>query len=73
MCQRNGLVAEIIICNRTDEIPLAVSVLYGRQKIQPEQLRELDSTEIAILLNEKDFTTSGKRKFKKEDNQLSIS
>ena len=26
----------------------------GRQKIQPEQLRELDSTEIAILLNEKD-------------------
>ena len=25
----------------------------GRQKIQPEQLRELDSTEIAISLNEK--------------------
>ena len=26
----------------------------GEQKIQPEQLRELDTTEIAILLNEKD-------------------
>ena len=26
----------------------------GEQKIQPDQLRELDTTEIAILLNEKD-------------------
>ena len=26
----------------------------GEQKIRPEQLRELDTTEIAILLNEKD-------------------
>ena len=26
----------------------------GEQEIQPEQLRELDTTEIAILLNEKD-------------------
>jgi|GEM_PF-3179245 len=26
----------------------------GDQKIQPEQLRELDTTEIAIFLNEKD-------------------
>ena len=30
----------------------------GIQKIQPEQLRELDSTEMAILLNEKDTKDS---------------
>ena len=43
----------------------------GEQKIQPDQLRELDTTEIAILLNEKD-TKDNKdtkdRKYNKDNN-----
>ena len=40
----------------------------GEQKIQPEQLREMDTTEIAILLNEKD-TKDNKNKDKKASKQ----
>ena len=37
----------------------------GEQKIQPDQLRELDTTEIAILLNEKDTKDNKNRKNEK--------
>ena len=36
----------------------------GEQKIQPDQLRELDTTEIAILLNEKDTKDNKTRPIK---------
>ena len=38
----------------------------GVQKIQPEQLRELDTTEIAILLNEKDTKDNTNKKASKQ-------
>ena len=43
----------------------------GEQKIQPDQLRELDTTEIAILLNEqdtKDNKDTKDRKYNKDNN-----
>ena len=40
----------------------------GEQKIQPEQLRELDTTEIAILLNEKNTKDNKDRKASKLEN-----
>ena len=43
----------------------------GEQKIRPEQLRELDTTEIAILLNEKDTKDNKNtkdRKYNKDNN-----
>ena len=40
----------------------------GEKKIQPEQLRELDITEIAILLNEKDTKDNKDRKASKLEN-----
>ena len=39
----------------------------GEQKIQPDQLRELDTTEIAILLNEKDTKDNKNRKYNKDN------
>ena len=44
----------------------------GEQKIQPEQLRELDTTEIAILLNEKDTKDNRDNKDKATFEQKTI-
>jgi len=43
----------------------------GEQKIQPKQLRELDTTEIAILLNEKD-TKDNKSSDKEASEQKTV-
>ncbi len=44
----------------------------GEQKIQPEHLRELDTTEIAILLNEKDTKDNRNNKDKETSEQKTL-
>ena len=44
----------------------------GEQKILPEQLRELDTTEIAILLNEKDTKDNRNNKDKETSEQKTL-